>query len=206
MTATRDSGAPVVVATENPGKVREIEAILAETGLVFASLGDFGPVAFPDEGGDYAANAEAKAAAASRQLGVVAVADDSGLEVDALAGAPGPYSARFGGPGLDDAARVRKLLEALDGVPDAERGARFVCIAALCTPEGERVSYRGECTGRILPVERGSGGFGYDPVFQLTGRGETMAELAASEKNRLSHRAHAFLRLAPDLLRCVASP
>ena len=129
MPATRDPRPVVVVATQNAGKVSEIEAILTGSGLRFGSLTDFQPVAFPPEGGDYAANAEAKARSVARQLGVFAVADDSGLEVDALSGAPGPYSARFGGPDLDDAARVRKLLEALDGVDDAARGARFVCVA-----------------------------------------------------------------------------
>ena len=204
MPATRDPRPVVVVATQNAGKVSEIEAILTGTGLRFGSLTDFQPVAFLPEGGDYTANAEAKARSVARQLGVFAVADDSGLEVDALSGAPGPYSARFGGPDLDDAARVRKLLEALDGVDDAARGARFVCVAALSTPAGETASYRGECAGRILRRERGRGGFGYDPVFQLIGQGETMAELPAGEKNRVSHRAQAFLCLAPELERRIA--
>lgn len=185
----------VVVATNNPGKVAEIDAILADPGLDLLSLAAFAPVAFPEEGGDYAANAIAKARAAASQLGELAVADDSGLEVDALQGAPGPYSARFGGPGLDDKRRVRALLDELAGTPEAERGARFVCVAALATPSGEIVTRRGECRGTLLRCPRGETGFGYDPIFRIEGSLLTMAEIPAQEKNQISHRARAFRAL-----------
>jgi len=185
----------VVVATGNPGKVVEIEAILADPELELVSLETFPPVAFPEEGGDYAANAIAKAKAAASQLGEIAVADDSGLEVDALGGAPGPFSARFGGPGLDDRGRLDALLAELEGVADDARGARFVCLAALATPAGETVSRRGECVGNLLRRPRGESGFGYDPIFQLAGSSLTMAELSSHEKNRISHRARAFTAL-----------
>lgn len=199
-----DRTAPVVVATSNSGKVAEIAAILAELSVEWLSLRDLPPLEFPEEGGGYAANAEAKARTAARQLGHFAVADDSGLEVAALDDGPGPYSARFGGDGLDDRGRVDALLAALVGVPEAGRRARFVCAAALASPGGRVWSARGECPGSILEAPRGSSGFGYDPVFRLAGRVECMAEIGANEKNRLSHRARAFRALAPELRRRLA--
>lgn len=191
----------VVVATSNAGKVAEIAAILTELQVEWLSLADLPPVKFPDEGGDYQANAEAKARTAARQLGHFAVADDSGLEVAALDGGPGPFSARFGGEGLDDRGRVEALLAALVGVQRAARAARFVCVAALAAPSGEVFSARGECAGSIATGSRGGSGFGYDPVFQLEGRFERMAEVDAEEKNRISHRARAFRALVPELHR-----
>ena len=186
--------ARVVIATSNHGKVEEILAILEDLAIDFRATGS---LEFPDEGDDYAINALAKARAASRQLGAVAIADDSGLEVDALQGAPGPRSARFGGPELDDAGRLGKLLALLQGEP--VRAARFVCIAALVTPEGVECTARGECHGRILAAPRGTSGFGYDPIFEVDGRGRSMAELEPEEKNRISHRAHAFRALSGRL-------
>ncbi len=129
------------------------------------------------------------------RAGLPALADDSGLEVDALSGAPGPRSARYGGPGLDDAGRVALLLRELDGVPAGRRGARFVCVAALATPDGECRTARGVCEGRILGAPRGSGGFGYDPVFAPEGGQRSMAELREDEKNALSHRGRAIAAL-----------
>lgn len=193
--------ARVVVATSNAGKVAEIAAILGEMRIEWLSLAGLAPVDFPEEGGDYTANAEAKARAAACQLGRFAVADDSGLEVAALDGGPGPYSARFGGEGLDDRGRVETLLAMLEGARGAARTARFVCVAALAAPSGAVWSVRGECPGSIGTEMRGSSGFGYDPVFQLDGRPECMAEVAVEEKNRISHRARAFRALAPELLR-----
>ena len=195
----------VVVATGNPGKVAEIGAILSDPQLDLAvelellSLHGFPTVEFPEEGGDYASNATEKARAAATQLGEWAVADDSGLEVDALDGGPGPYSARFGGPGLDDKQRVEALLRELDRVPAAGRGARFVCVAALAKPSGEVVTRRGECEGTLLSRPQGASGFGYDPIFRPIGRDCTMAELSDAEKNRISHRARAFRALAASL-------
>lgn len=191
----------VVVATLNAGKVAEIGAILSalEFELELVSLDAFPAVEFPQEGGDYAANAIAKARAAATQLGVVAVADDSGLEVDALGGGPGPYSARFGGPGLDDEGRLHALLDELVDVSEGARGARFVCVAAVATPSGDSASRRGECEGTLLRSPRGDAGFGYDPIFQLASGGRTMAEVPGQEKNRISHRARAFTALMSAL-------
>jgi XTP/dITP diphosphohydrolase len=185
----------VVVATANAGKLREIRDILSDFSVEFCSLKGLAPVRFPDEGGDYEVNATAKARAAAEQLGEVAVADDSGLEVHALGGAPGAYSARYGGSDLTDGARVDHLLKELKEVPAWRRGARFVCVAALAMPGGDVLSMRGECRGRILTEPRGRSGFGYDPVFQLAGDERSMAELGAQEKNLVSHRARAFRAL-----------
>ncbi len=189
----------LVVATSNAGKLREIAAILDGVPARWLSLADFPELSLPAEGLDYAANARAKAEAAARQTGYCALADDSGLEVVALDGAPGPFSARYGGADKSNAERVQKLLEALRGVHAPARGARFVCVAALVTPAGEVFSTRGECTGHILTAPCGEGGFGYDPVFSPEGRTQSMAELSASEKNRISHRARAFRALLPEL-------
>jgi len=197
----------VWVATGNRGKVDEIRAIFAHHPfrhpVECLAASDSGPVRYPEEGDDYRENALAKARAAAGQLGGWAVADDSGLEVDALDGAPGPRSARYGGPGLDDAGRIAHLLEALRGVPPARRAARFVCWAAWASSEGESGAVLGTCAGTILEAPRGRGGFGYDPIFQVEGRRETMAELRAEEKNRISHRARAFAALARELDRAL---
>jgi XTP/dITP diphosphohydrolase len=195
--------APVVgVATSNAGKLREIRAILADLPLRLAGLSEWWPaLRLPEEGDDYEANACAKARALAERSGCPAVADDSGLEVEGLGGAPGPRSARFGGAGLDDAGRVAHLLAALAGHRGGARGARFVCVAALATPQGELLAVRGECAGRIREAPAGGDGFGYDPVFEVAGRGCTLAELPLDEKCRLSHRARAFRGLRAALLR-----
>lgn len=185
----------LVVATANAGKLREFRALLAGFGLALLGLDAFPEAALPEEGEDYEGNAVAKARAAARATGRPALGDDSGLEVAVLGGAPGPRSARYGGPGLDDAARCRKLLAALAATGAADRSARFVCVAALATPAGEVATARGECPGRVLEAPRGRGGFGYDPVFEVEGEGRAMAELAPEEKHRLSHRARAVRAL-----------
>jgi XTP/dITP diphosphohydrolase len=157
-------------------------------------------VRLPPEGGDYAENAAAKARAAALASGLPALADDSGIEVAALGGAPGPRSARYGGEGLDDAGRVRLLLDELHALgPLASRAARFVCCAALALPSGELHAARGECAGRILGAPRGASGFGYDPVFAPERDARSMAELSEAEKNRISHRARALAALGPAL-------
>jgi XTP/dITP diphosphohydrolase len=202
------------VATSNRGKVAEIRAIMDQVawpgGPVewapaseWRSEVDGSRIVYPDEGDDYRANAVAKAATVARQTGGLAVADDSGLEVDALDGAPGPHSARYGGPDLDDGGRVAHLLDALEAVPDGRRGARFVCWAAWAGPVGEGVGF-GECRGALLAAPRGLGGFGYDPIFVPEGFDVTMAELPSAEKNRISHRARAFRALAGDLAAALA--
>lgn len=184
-----------VVATSNAGKVREMAEILAPHPVKLLSLRDFPVVYFPEEGVDYAENARAKARVAADALGVAALADDSGIEVDALGGAPGPLSARYGGAELDDAGRVAALLDALAAVPPARRGARFVCWAALALPGGgDLVSY-GECRGVVLPAPAGEGGFGYDPVFRPEGFDVSTAELDPPTKNRISHRGRAVTAL-----------
>lgn len=185
----------LVLATRNAGKAREVASILAALDVRIEPLA--ADVMLPEEGDSYEANAVAKALAAARATGCVALGDDSGLEVDALGGAPGPLSARYGGAGLDDAARSAALLAALEAVPDAERGARFVCVAAVATPRGDVATARGVCEGRLLRAARGEGGFGYDPIFAVGG--STMAELPAAEKDALSHRGRAFRALLPAL-------
>jgi XTP/dITP diphosphohydrolase len=184
--------ATLVVATGNPGKLREISALLADLPLTLRSLRDFPGVRLPEEGGDYLENAHAKARAAAEQTGLPALADDSGIEVEGLGGAPGPHSARYGGPDLDDAGRVRHLLRALSGLVGDARRARFVCVAALALPDGSTHVARGECEGRVLEAPRGSGGFGYDPVFWSSELHAGMAELPEARKNEISHRARAL--------------
>ncbi len=195
----------IFAATGNPGKLREFRTLLGDLALEVSSLEGQPRVDFPEEGTDYAVNAIEKARAVAEQLGQWALADDSGLEVSALNGAPGPLSARFGGPDLDDAGRVARLLEALDEVPASDRSARFVCVAALVGPSGERTVARGECSGRILAGVRGAGGFGYDPIFQPDGYEESMAELAGAVKDRISHRGRAFAALRSTLVEALSS-
>lgn len=193
----------IVVATANPGKLSEIRAILADLPLELVGLDAVPEVVLPVEGEAYEPNARAKALAVAEQAGLPALADDSGLEVAALAGGPGPRSSRYGGAGLDDAGRVAHLLAELAGARGAERSARFVCVAALAVPGRAVVTTRGECAGRIRETAVGAGGFGYDPVFEPAAArtpGRSMAELPADQKNRISHRANAFRALRQALL------
>jgi XTP/dITP diphosphohydrolase len=162
------------------------------------SLREFEAVSFPEEGVDYFENARQKAVTAARATGQVCVADDSGLEVEALGGAPGPLSARYGGPGLDDRGRLEALLAALRGIP-APRRARFFCVAACARPDGRFALAEGSCEGEILTETTGEGGFGYDPIFRPEGRDRTMAELDCAEKDALSHRGRAFRALEPRI-------
>jgi XTP/dITP diphosphohydrolase len=195
----------LIVATGNPGKLREIRGLLGELPVALHGLERAPGLVLPEEGDDYAANACAKALAVARAAGCLALADDSGLEVAGLGGAPGPRSARFGGPGLDDAGRLRALLAALGGATAAARAARFVCVVALATPQGRVVTARGECSGRILEASRGAGGFGYDPVFLAEGTRISFAELSESEKSARSHRGIAVRALIPELRRALAT-
>ena len=188
-----------IVATKNAGKLAEMRALLGDLPLALRSLADLPRIELPPEGDDYAANAVAKARAVALATGLPALGDDSGLEVDALGGRPGVNSARYGGPGRDDAARVALLLHELASVPEAQRSARFVCVVALVTPDGDSRMARGSCEGRILAAPRGAGGFGYDPVFAPEGRDVSLAELPADEKNRLSHRGRAVVALLAKL-------
>jgi XTP/dITP diphosphohydrolase len=157
-------------------------------------LADWPDATLPEETADtYAGNALLKARAAVPITGCLVLADDSGLEVDALGGAPGLRSARYGGPGLDDAGRVRLLLDALRAVPANERSARFRCVIALVAPDGREWLVDGTVEGRIAEAPRGCGGFGYDPVFFYPPFGRTLAELTEAEKSRVSHRARAVM-------------
>lgn len=193
----------VVVATSNPGKVKEIREILADLDVVFLDLSGFRDATLPEEGDDYAENAVAKAQAAARATGLLALADDSGLEVDGLQGRPGPHSARYGGPGLDDAGRVARLLGEMEGLRGESRRARFVCVAAVGAPDGRVEVAQGVCDGHILASPRGTGGFGYDPVFESREVGVAMAQLPDARKNEISHRARAFRELRPAVLRLL---
>ena len=192
----------LMLATGNPGKVREFRDILAlHLDLVGVSLltpRDW-PIPLPDvaeTGATFAENARLKAEALASATGLPSLADDSGLCVDALGGAPGLYSARWAGAGASDVDRNANLLLALADVPPKGRMARFVCTAALAAPGWETVMAEGVCAGIILDAPRGTNGFGYDPLFLLPDLDKTMAELAAEEKNRLSHRALAVSRLS----------
>lgn len=186
------------MATGNAHKLAEIRAILSDDDFELCSLEGLAAVSFPDEGDQYQENAIEKARCVAQQLGEIAIADDSGLEVDALGGEPGPHSARYGGPGLDDAGRVERLLAEIEGVAAGLRTARFVCVAALAAPAGELMTVRRECEGRIAAAPAGSSGFGYDPVFLPAGEERAMAELSAAEKNQISHRALAFRALMSE--------
>lgn len=187
----------IAIATNNRGKLREFQAALAGTGLELRSAADLGVTDFPDEtGADYEANALIKARHVTLATGLPALADDSGLEVDALAGAPGVHTARYGGPGLTDAERVDRLLRALSSVPDGERTARFVSVIVLVTPGGAARAFRGESEGSILHRPLGTAGFGYDPVFYSPPLGKSFAEASLEEKGAVSHRGRALAAFA----------
>jgi len=190
----------LVVATANPGKAAEFHALLDGLGYEIRTLQDYPGVGLPPEGETgYAENARAKARATLRATGAIALGDDSGLEVDALGGRPGPASARYGGPGLSDAERVSRLLAELTGA--AARTARFRCVLALAAPWGEEVLVEGAVDGVLAEAPRGAGGFGYDPIFVLPSTGRTFAELTADEKHRWSHRGRAVEQARPILRR-----
>jgi XTP/dITP diphosphohydrolase len=191
----------VVIATRNRGKLREIIPLLAGVRLDLCTIDELAPDAeLREDGVTFEENALAKARQAARATGLPAIADDSGLEVDALDGAPGVYSARYAGPGADDAQNNAQLLAALREVAPARRGARFRCVAVFVDPaRGIEIVRDGACAGEILEAPRGEGGFGYDPLFLVPLVGRTMAELPLEEKNRLSHRAAAFHALATAL-------
>lgn len=184
----------LVLATGNPGKLAEMQALLAPLGLEVKAQSAFG-VEPPEETGlSFIENAILKARHATRVTGLPALADDSGLEVDALDGAPGIYSARYAGTDGDDAANNRKLLDALAGIADERRTARFRCVIALLRHAGDpmpRIA-AGTWEGRILDAPRGHKGFGYDPLFLPEGMDRTSAELDKTEKNRISHRGRAL--------------
>jgi XTP/dITP diphosphohydrolase len=184
----------VVLATANRGKLAEFRQLLAPAGVEMLPQSQFGIEPPEETGGTFEANALLKARHAARLSGLPALADDSGLEVDALGGGPGVHSARYAGAQADDAANIAKLLAALDGVPSADRVARFRCVIALVRDADDVAPLiaSGCWEGRILEAPRGSGGFGYDPVFLDVASGRSAAQLAPEDKNRRSHRGRAL--------------
>jgi XTP/dITP diphosphohydrolase len=201
----------VLIATNNPGKLREMRALLMDIPAELILPRQLGiEMEVAETGQTYAENAALKAAAFARASGLLTLADDSGLEVDALNGRPGLHSARFSPvPGATDADRRQLLLERLDGMPRPWT-ARFRCVVALAQPagsgrDGELAFAEGVCEGEIIPTERGLDGFGYDPVFLLPEMKRTMAELTMEQKNCLSHRARAILAARPRLLELLGS-
>lgn len=182
----------LVLATRNPGKVRELRDLLAGLPIDVRSLDDFPEVQpLPETGETFEANAVSKALTVARTTGLPALADDSGIEVDALGGAPGVHSATFLGPAATDSDRYEWVLERLRGVPEEHRTARYRAVVAVAMPDGAVRVFDGTCQGRIAASPRGSGGFGYDPIFFVPDHGCTMAELPSEVKNRISHRARA---------------
>lgn len=183
----------LVLASGNKGKLNEFNILLAPLNIVVQPLTDYPDMPETiEDGTTFSENAIKKAREAAAYTGLPALADDSGLEVDYLKGQPGVYSARFAGEPKDDAANNCKLLALMKGVPWEQRTARFRCVIAICTPEGTVDTSNGTCEGYILENEKGSGGFGYDPLFYVPEFNKTFAELEMTEKNKISHRGRAL--------------
>ncbi|AGA70498.1 non-canonical purine NTP pyrophosphatase, rdgB/HAM1 family [Desulfitobacterium dichloroeliminans LMG P-21439] len=190
----------VLLATKNLGKVKELQDLLSGEDIEVISLEDIEDWEEVEETGvTFAENAAMKARIAAERTGLISLADDSGLEVDALDGAPGVYSARYAGESKDDDKNNDKLLNELEGVPEAQRTGRFRCALVIATPAGEEFLTEGAVEGRILNERRGKEGFGYDPLFYLPDFGRTMAQLNLCQKNKISHRAQALLNAIPVL-------
>jgi XTP/dITP diphosphohydrolase len=195
----------VVVATRNPGKIAELRRILEPYDVDLVDLGAFPDAPDVAETGDsFAANALLKAHAVAEATGLVAIADDSGLAVDALGGMPGIFSARWSGQHGDDEANLRLVLAQLSDVPDERRGAAFICAAAAASPDGGELVVEGRMSGSLIRAPRGSNGFGYDPVFVPVDDDRTTAEMSAADKDAISHRGRAFRALAPRLAELLA--
>lgn len=187
-----------VLATHNPGKLREMGEILKDFGIEVVSPKDLGiTVDVEEPGTTFAENAMLKAKAICKEANLPAIADDSGLCVDALNGAPGVYSARYGGEGLDDRGRYMLLLSSLRGAPT--RAAHFACAVACAFPNGDTLTADGRCDGSIAYAPLGEGGFGYDPVFLLPGTGKTFGQLTQEEKSAVSHRGRALREFSEKL-------
>ena len=190
------SPARLVLATSNRGKVREISDLLSGLDIEVLTCDDLdGWPALEEKGDTFEENAASKAGELSLWAGMPALADDSGLEVEALGGEPGVKSARYAGVQGDDAANIARLLRELEGIPPERRGARFVCVLVLASPDGESIEIRETCEGSVTTAPRGERGFGYDPVFVPAGMEKTLAELPLGEKNAVSHRGKALRRL-----------
>jgi len=186
----------LLVASFNSGKARELADLVSPLGCETVGLAALGiDAGYEETGSTYEENALGKARHYAALSGLPTVSDDSGIEVDALGGRPGILSARYGGAGLDDAGRCRLMLRELDGVPEEERTARYVAVAVIARADGDAHTFRGTCEGRIATAMRGSGGFGYDPLFFFPEFGTTFAEAAAERKHAVSHRGGALREL-----------
>lgn len=181
----------LVLATRNAGKENEFRALLAADPVELVSLEEAGGTEVEETGHSFAENARLKARAAAEATRLPALADDSGLEIARLGGAPGIHSTRFAGPGTTPQERLQIIIERVRPLPEAQRAARFFCALALALPGGKVYEFEGFCQGVVVLDPRGSNGFGYDPIFYLPDQGRTMAELDAATKNRVSHRARA---------------
>ena len=191
----------LLIATQNPHKAEEIAALLGDFPMRVVTLADIAPeLDIPETGDTFRANAREKALAAARATGLLTLADDSGLAVDALGGQPGVHSKRFA---ATDAARIAKLLALLADVPAEQRTARFHCAVAIATPDGVLAEIEETVEGHMLTTPRGTQGFGYDPIFQPLGKDRTLAEMGMEEKNALSHRGKAFRKAAQWLIEHV---
>jgi XTP/dITP diphosphohydrolase len=194
----------LLLATTNAGKAREYRNLLAGIPYRLVTLSDEGTATdVPETGRTFEENASLKATVLARESGLLTLADDSGLEVDALGGEPGVLSARYAGENATDAQRVDFLLKKLAGVPEKERAARFRCVIAVAMPEGDTRLFSGDCPGLIAAAPRGHNGFGYDPVFYLPELGKTMAEIPAEVKNKISHRARAAAKAKEYLMNTI---
>jgi XTP/dITP diphosphohydrolase len=188
---------PLVLATRNPGKTREIWELLKDFPVEIRNLDDFGPIPDVEEDGStFDENAYKKASFTAKVLGLPALADDSGLEVEALGGAPGVHSARYGGPSATDQEKCAKLLQEMEG--KANRAAAFMCVISIAVPSGPALSYEARCEGLIAEAPLGENGFGYDPVFYYPPMKRTFAQLSQEEKNRVSHRGKALAELKDE--------
>ena len=186
----------VIIATKSPGKAREFEHIFAPRGIAVRTLLDYPEIEDVEETGTtFEENATLKAEAVSQRLNKMVIGDDSGLIVDALEGRPGIYSARYAGESKNDQKNLEKVLDELQGVSEENRTARFYCALAIAIPGKETITVAGTCEGRILEEQRGTNGFGYDPVFFVPEKDCAMAELSSDEKNKISHRANALNKL-----------
>ena len=203
MTDAMTSPLTIVLASRNHKKAREVSEILAPAGFMVIPVTDFPDVPEVEEDGlTFAANAAKKASEVARQLNRWVIGEDSGLQVDALGGAPGIYSARYSGAGATDEKNNQKLIADLANVPDEKRGAGYLCSVALSDPNGDiRIACEGTCRGRILNEANGEGGFGYDPYFLIPEYHMTFGQLSSVVKHRLSHRARAFAKFVPLLIK-----
>lgn len=192
----------IVLATRNEGKVRELREMLKDFPVDLRSLNDFGPIPEAvEDGASFDENAYKKALFTAKVLGLPAIADDSGLVVAALDGAPGVYSARYAGEKASDAGNIEKLLAEMGDQND--RRAAFECVISVAVPSGPALTYEGRCEGEITQEPKGQGGFGYDPVFYSPELGKTFAESTMAEKNRVSHRGRALAQMAAEFERVL---